>query len=235
MDAVTWIEGKNLVVTKANSLVEASYTLTLNEQRIILACVAQLDGRKPAPKGGIFVLTADEFRGHFNTDLKITYQVMEEAASRLYERDIRKIDNKTRKRMRWVYLAEYQKGEGSIKLGFSPEITPYLTMLHKSHTSYKLTEVAGLVSVYSIRLYEMLARFQDTGWFIISVDEFRDRLELNEKYSRFSNLKARVIDSAVKELSAKTSIEVNWEPIKKGRNVFRLRFEFKEKTQMFLL
>ena len=43
------------IVTKANALIEASYNLTLNEQRIILACAAKLDGRKPMPREAVFV------------------------------------------------------------------------------------------------------------------------------------------------------------------------------------
>ncbi|AKH22397.1 replication initiation protein [Sedimenticola thiotaurini] len=227
-------ETKALLVTKANSLIEAAYTLSLNEQRIILACAAQLDGRKPPPRN-TFLLTVDEFQGLFGTDPKSTYKEMEEATNRLYERDIRKIDGQTRKRMRWVYMAEYQKGEGRVKLGFSPEITPYLTMLNKRHTTYQLNEVRGLGSAYSIRLYEMLARFRDTGWFAISVDDFKERLQLVGKYPRFSNLKARVIDPAVKEIRAKTSLDVSWQPIKKGRTVETIRFSFEEKAQMELL
>ena len=237
MGAVAVVErlNTNRLVTKANALIEASYALSLNEQRIILACAAQLDGRKPLPKDNIFELTVDEFQALFNTDARNAYREMEDAANRLYDRDIRKIEKKVRKRMRWVYMAEYRKGEGRVKLGFSPEIAPYLTMLHKRFTSYRLAEVAELSSVYSIRLYEMLAQYQSTGFLGISVEDFKERLQLEGKYGRFANLKARVIEPAVRELTRKTSVDVNWTPIKKGRTVERLEFRFEEKAQMQLL
>ncbi len=237
MDAATAPGTKKLdiVVTKANALIEASYTLSLNEQRIVLACAAQLDGRKPLPKDNIFMLTVEEFQDLFGTDAKNAYREMEDAANKLYDRDIRKIDKKVKKRMRWVYMAEYRKGEGRVKLGFSPEITPYLTMLHKRFTSYRLAEVSELSSTYSIRLYEMLAQFQETGFLTITVDVFKERLQLEGKYERFANLKARVIEPAVKELNQKTSIDVTWEPIKKGRAVERLVFRFEEKAQLRLI
>ena len=237
MAAANVIEAKkpNVLVTKANALIEASYALSLNEQRIILACAAQLDGRKPLPKDNIFELTVDAFQALFNTDARNAYREMEDAANRLYDRDIRKIDKQVRKRMRWVYMAEYRKGEGRVKLGFSPEIAPYLTMLHRRFTSYRLAEVAELASVYSIRLYEMLAQFQNTGFLSISVADFKERLQLEGKYDRFANLKARVIEPAVKELTRKTSVDVTWSPIKSGRIVERLEFTFEEKSQMRLL
>ena len=224
-----------VVVTKANALIEASYTLTLNEQRIILACAAQLDSRKPLPKDNRFTLSVEDFVELFKSDPKSTYTEMEEAVTRLYERDIRKIEGKTRTRLRWVYMAEYMKGEGKVRLGFSPEIAPHLTMLHRRFTSYRLAEVADLVSIYSIRLYEMLVQYQDTGLFIVTVEDLRERLELQDKYKRFANLKARVIAPAVKELNQKTSLDVTWQPIKQGKAVHRLEFRFEEKVQMNLL
>lgn len=224
----------NSIVTKANALIEASYNLTLNEQRIILACAAKLDGRKPMPREAVFVLDVDEFVELFGSDPKNAYAEMEEAASKLYERDIRRIEGKTRKRLRWVYMAEYRKGEGRVKLGFSPEIAPYLTMLHKRFTSYRLEEVASLRSTYAIRLFEMLAQYSDTGLFLTTVADFKQRLGIEDKYDRFSNLKARVIEPAVKDLLAKTSLEISWKGIKKGKAVDRLEFRFEEKAQMQL-
>lgn len=223
------------VITKANALIEASYNLTLNEQRIVLACAAKLDGRKPLPRDAVFVLGVDEFVALFGSDPKNAYAEMEEATSRLYERDIRRIEGNTRKRLRWVYMAEYRKGEGRVRLGFSPEIAPYLTMLHKQFTSYRLHEVASLSSSYAIRLFEMLAQFAETGVFMISVADFKSRLGLDAKYDRFSNLKARVIEPAVKDLVAKTSLNVSWQGIKNGKTVERLEFTFSEKQQLTLL
>jgi plasmid replication initiation protein len=224
----------NAIITKANALIEASYNLTLNEQRIILACAAKLDGRKPMPRDAVFVLSVEEFIDLFGSDPKNAYAEMEEAATKLYERDIRRIEGTTRKRLRWVYMAEYKKGEGKVRLGFSPEIAPYLTMLHKRFTSYKLEEVASLRSTYAIRLFEMLVQFSETGLFVISVADFKLRLGLDEKYDRFSNLKARVIDPAVKDLVTKTSLDIVWQGIKKGKTVERLEFRFSEKQQLAL-
>lgn len=224
----------NKKVTKSNALIEASYALTLTEQRVILACSAHLDGRKPLPRDNVFTISAEEFVDLFDLDPKSAYAQMQEAVNRLYERDIQKIEGETKKRMRWVYMAEYRKGEGVVRLGFSPEIAPYLSMLHKRFTSYRLGEVAGLTSVYAIRLYEMLAQYQSTGFFTITVDELRLRLQLENKYERYPNLKARVIVPAVRDLNAKTSLEVEWSAEKKGKAVHRLTFNFTERAQLGL-
>jgi hypothetical protein len=40
----------NLSVTKSNYLVDASYKLTAQAQKLVLACLAKIDSRKDVPK-----------------------------------------------------------------------------------------------------------------------------------------------------------------------------------------
>lgn len=58
-------QSKELFVTKHNGLIEASYKLTLNEQRLVLLCISQLDPRKPLPKENLFTITAKDFASMF--------------------------------------------------------------------------------------------------------------------------------------------------------------------------
>ena len=57
----------------------------------------------------------------------------------------------------WVSGVTYHHGEGWIELGFSPEMTPHLVELSREFTSYKLKHTVALRSVYSWRLFELLA------------------------------------------------------------------------------
>jgi len=77
----------NITVTKSNILVEASYKLTLEEQRLILACIGQLDGRKSVPDD--IVITAIDYADIFDLSQKISYHQLTTAAKRLYVRDVR--------------------------------------------------------------------------------------------------------------------------------------------------
>src|SRR5260364_78253 len=51
---------------------------------------------------------------------------------------------------------EYDEGKAWVELRFSHEATPYLAMLRGNHTTYLLKQAAGLRSIYSWRLLEML-------------------------------------------------------------------------------
>jgi len=104
------MKNDNLLVTKSNTLIEASYKLTTNEQRIILSCIAQLDGRKPLPRGNEFSITAEEFASSFNLKIHTAYEALKDASDKLYDRDIKTYDDngKANRRVRWVYKVDYQ-------------------------------------------------------------------------------------------------------------------------------
>ena len=221
---------KEFLVAKANALVQASYKLSLNEQRLVLACVAQLDSRKPLPKDNLFTLSATDFSETYGITVDQAYEALNEASKSLYERDIKVFDGKVKERFRWVYHVKYYQGESKVCLGFSQTIMPYLTLLNKQFASYQMANVAKLRSIYSIRLYEFLIQYRSTGKLIIELGDFKQRLELDGQYSRFSNIKMRILDPAVKELQEKSNLTISWRAIRKGRTVDRLEFVFREES-----
>jgi plasmid replication initiation protein len=223
---------KDLLVTRHNSLIEGSYKLSLDEQRLLYLCIMQLDSRKPLPKDNCFTVSANQFSEIFNIDSKIVYKQLEEASKGLAERWLRTNDGKYREQFRWVFGVRYHDDEGKVTLGFSPWVVPYLTSLHKQFTSIKLSQIANLKSVYSIRLLEFLTQFKSTGKFIIDLDRFKSRLGIEGEYSRFSNLKMRVIEPALRELKEKSGLKIEWKPVKFGKTIKQLEFVFSETIEM---
>jgi plasmid replication initiation protein len=221
-------DSKDLVVTKHNSLVEASYKLTLNEQRLVLLCISKLDPRKPLPKENLFTITAKEFAAMFGVNEKTAYRELETASKDLYEQDIKTHDGKNNCQFRWVFGIKYHHNEGKVTLGFSPWVAPYLTSLHERFTRYSLKKVSGLKSAYAIRLFEFLIQFKSTGRLLIGLDRFRDRLDIKDEYKRFCDLKRRVIVPSVNELVKKSGLVIDWTPIKSGKVVTQLEFTFRE-------
>ena len=218
----------NAIVTKSNYLVEAGYKLSLNEQRLILSAIAQLDSRKPIPKDNDFTITAEEFSKTFNIPVKQAYETLDDAASRLYERDIKTYDKtaKTRERFRWVDGVRYWDGEAKVTLSFSKLIIPYLTLLHQQFTSYELKQVSQLSTAYAIRFYELLMQFIKTEERYITLERLRELLELKDQYPRFFDFKKRIIEPSITGINAKTNLDVEWDVMKKGRNITGLIFVF---------
>ena len=214
------------VVVKHNDLIEAGYKLTLEEQRLVLACIGKIDPRNGVP--GVIQVTAREYADLFGVHPKSAYLQLKEATNHLYERDIvLKGDNHTC-RMRWVSSVAYHDNQGFVTLDFSPQIKPYLSQLNGMFTCYQLTNIAQLKSPYSVRLYELLCQWRSKGERVIELSELRELLVLNSLYPRFADLKKRVIQPAVAELNAKTDLLVTVTTERQGRAIVRLLFAFQK-------
>lgn len=232
MKNVTVEPGSRKNVTKSNDLVMAAYKLTLNEQRLLLAAISQIDPRKPMPRP--ISIIAQDFSEQYGIPLKHAYEALKEATSALYERDIKTFDGRYKSRFRWVDRVDYLDGGGETKLFFTVHVQPYLVHLNQRFTTYELKRIADLTSTHSIRLFELLQQFRSTGFYAVSVAEFRELLELGPSYERYSNLKLKVIDPAIAELREKSGLLVELKTEKKGRAINRLTFKFRDDEQMKL-
>lgn len=229
----------DMEVWQSNRLVEASQTLTLNEKRLVLAAAALHDPRKPLPPKGTVELHAEDFADVFGIEARgHVYEALEDAARRLGNRWIRTIYTRKGKpaerNVRWVWLVEYRKGEGTVVLGFSPGVAPYMTMLHTEFTRFKLKQVGQIGSFYGVRLYELCAQFRKVGERTISLDRLREMLDLGDKYADIKDLRRRVLDPAIEEINRHTDLRVTVTPQRKGRRVIGFHFDITQDDQLAL-
>lgn len=229
-----------LTVVKSNKVVEASYMLTLAEQRVLLACIAQIDSKAVLTENYRFEVTASGVADLVGLDnLSNAYRDLKKAAEKLYERSVviddPDLDNPqiTQRKTRWISAIDYVPGEGKLVLSFSIGIIPYLSQLSREFTKYKLKHVARFESVYSIRLYELLVQWNSAGEREIEVEWLKRQFQVDEKYDRVVDLKKRVIDPAVEEINKHSNIWVKYGQRKSGRTITHFQFQFglKDKPQ----
>ena len=118
-----------------------------------------------------------------------------------------------------------------MKISFQPKLKPYLLQL-KKFTSYRLKYVLSLHSVYSIRLYELVKKWQVTSieetQKIIELEELRGKMgAIAKSYKRYSQFK-QLLNDAIFDLNEKTDVFISFEEIKVGRSVKSLRFKIRE-------
>ena len=226
----------NNLVVKSNALVQASYKLTLNEQRLVLLGVSMLDSRRPGIRPGFnqyegIKITAQDYAEAFHIPIRHAYDELREATLNLFERSVIQVEGKGKKTIkdRWVSRVAYHDGEGWAELSFSHHLLPHLTSLGRDFTKYRLGQVANLRSTYAVRLFEWCVRFRDQGWMVVTIDDIRKRLGI--EYARYADMRRKVIEPAVSELKTKSNLEIDWEPVRKGRAVVAVRFVFKEQEQ----
>ncbi len=230
----------NRHVNMSNTLVRAAQGLTLTEKRVMASVVAKLDSvRHWTPEKLKVCLTAMEYAETFDLALPTAYEELQSAANKLFHRYIRWIEDTRRGpkeiKMHWVAKATYHHGEGWIELVFHHEIAPHLFLLRKQFTSYKLAQASALRSLYSWRLLELIMQFKQEGQLHITTEDFAQAMEAPRSCrTNFKDLRRRIIEPAVRELTEKDGLIITWEPEKAGRRVKALHFTFKPDPQQKL-
>jgi plasmid replication initiation protein len=235
-------KGTDLVV-KDNALIEASYRLSLTEQRLILCAIVEARESQRGLRGDTFAtITAKQFVAFFpDASLDSAYHMLKDACDSLMRRQVTfgGIDEATGNpcidKVQWVSRARYVPRSALVRLRFSEEMAPLITRLEKEFTFYRLELVSKLTSVYAIRIYELLLQYRDIGKRSFDLADLKRILGLDpSEYSGrtgVSDFKKRVVDIAMKQINEHTDIRVDYQNIKDGRSVVGLLFTIKMKPE----
>ena len=214
------------LVTQRNNLIEARHKkpLTASEQKIVLTMVSMIQPTDEDFKD--YRISIKNFSEMLGLKGSVKYTQMKEIAKNLMTKTIEiPKENGGWILANWISSAEYKEGEGVIDLSFSPKLKPYMFQLKNQFTSYRLSNILNLNSTYSIRLYELMKKWQHLGKWECSVEDLRGKLGVGEGiYPRYANLKARVLAGANEEVNEKTDLYIGFNEIKKGRSVERIEF-----------
>jgi plasmid replication initiation protein len=227
-----------LRVNMSNALVTAAQRLSLAEKRVLSFAVASLNtfSHNGDADGGRVKLSAHKYAEQFGVNPNTAYDQLQACAESIITKQVWWYEEAKRGpkkvQINWLSKAEYYKGEGTVSLWFTSHIAPHLLQLKGQFTTYQLAQASALRSLYSWRLLELLSQYQSTGWRQIELNEFHHAMETPNSYrANFKDCRCWVIAPAVKELSEKDGWLIEWTPIKTGRKVTALRFEFKRDPQ----
>jgi plasmid replication initiation protein len=226
---------ENRLVTQANQVVEASYKLTLAEKRLVLLILTKIDSHPDKPAAlpeTLIEVCADDVVENFDLPRKEAYEILKDAAGRLAERwvIIDRPDPRNPKlkqtKTRWVSAISYIPDDGKVQLRLAVDILPYLTNLFGEFVSYCISQVAGMSSVYAIRLYELLVQWGSKGEREVEIDWLKKQFGIPASYDRLFDLKRYVIDPAVEQIKTHSNLDVSYTQRKKGRAVVAFIFKF---------
>ena len=225
---------KNNLVVKSNELITASYAMTVNEQRLLLACIGQIDSRTTLDNGAVFRLSVEQARDLFYTkgDQRNAYRDMQDACERLFERKVRIALPESQELLtRFVQSIVFDPENGTADLRFAYEILPYLSQLEANFTKYRLSNIVQLTSSYAVRIYELIVSWATQGQYYkeMEIDAFRELLGLGDKYKQNGELRRFVTDRAVQQINESTDFEldINFRKSKRTFKWIQLRFNQK--------
>lgn len=223
----------NKQIVKSNHVIEASYRLTLNEQRLILLCIQQIKRGQAITADTAFKVSAQEVAATYSITLDRAYTLLQEVADRLYERSlvIHKPDieqpQKNTTKTRWITAIDYLDSEGQIYLYFAPKVIPYISLLEKGFTRYNLEYIAPMTSVYGVRFYELFKCWlmgESARTRSISLQELKSILDLSGQYASIKDFKTYVLDRGLEDVNQHTDLAVSYENKRTGRKITHLEF-----------
>lgn len=221
---------KNNLIVKSNQVVEASYSLTAMEQRLILCAIAQVPIKEEVLDSVMYPISLEAV-AKLSGNEGIRLEHLREALNRLYDRSIVLRDQDKSTSFRWIQQkTETKSGELSIR--FSAPILPFLSNLNESFTKYLESDIVGISSPYAIRFYELMMQYRSVGKREISLEDLRWMFQLQDKYPIWADLKKRVIDQAVKEINQYSPYKLTIEPKKTGQKITSIVLKYQAKKDL---
>lgn len=225
------------LVVKDNSLIDASFNLSLIEQRLMLLAIVEAREIQSLTPETPIEIRATAYMEQYKTDERNVYKQLNDASRQLFNRQFSYIDRYADTDAvtvsRWVNEITYLKDRGMVVIYLNRNVISMISRLEANFTKYLLEQVSNLSSQYSIRLYELLIKFKSIGNSEkYSIDDLRSKLGLGvNEYSTMSNFKSRVLDLAVNEINKKTDIQIKYDQFKDGRKVSHILFKFIKKKE----
>lgn len=217
-----------LTISKANSFVEASYQMTLDEMRVLSLTLGVFDPLNPV-RG--FEFTVSEFCQHFpDVNPDIAYTQVQKAILKIAKRDmVLRDDEKMFVAVPFVTKRVYFKQEGRFYIEFHEDLMPYIANLKARYTKYELVNIGAFTSTHTIRLYELCSQYKTIGEREIKLSFLKDWLQISDKYDLYSNFRKWVLEPSINEINKKSDLNVSAEPIKRGRSIAALKFTIQTK------
>ena len=220
-------------VRKSNQLIEARYRLTLGEQRLILHLCSLIHSSDKDFKS--YEIRVKDFAKMFGLEKRNNiYKAVENAAKELAGKRLDISRDGKEIYVSWLSYVEYVEGSGIVKVEFHRSLKPYLLQLQEygNFTKYQVNHVVSFKSQYSIRLYELLKQKAFTAEKrkfsrCFEIESFRSILGIAvNEYEVFSNLRRKVIEPAIEEVSEYTDLEITGVHYgKTGRKVTDIIFD----------
>jgi plasmid replication initiation protein len=214
-----------MIAIQHNNLVEAKYSMTLQQKRVMIWLVSQIKPDDIDFKE--HTLGIKELIEICQLSGESSYKEIRNITFSLIEKGIRIIDitdpsNKREIQVAWLSSADYYQGK--VKLSFSPKLKPYLLQLKEKFTAINVIDLMQFKSVHAIRIYELLKQYQDIGERTLTIDEIKECCGVTGKLTKYPDFEQKILLIAQREINKKSDIHFEFERIKPSRKIEGIKF-----------
>jgi plasmid replication initiation protein len=241
-------EKKCMQIVKSNSLIQAKYRLSIQEQRIMLLAISQIAKDEELTDQKMYSVHASEFQDFTGVSLKQSYAELKQAALKLKRREV-SITEKPNGQGKheevlvagWVQSIRYIKNYSRVDLRFNHDMIPYLNDLKKEFTVFSIKNndhisLLKMNSNYAYRIYELMMQWRGTASKenicerTIDINWLRDILDLPNSYKAIGELKRRVLHPAIDDINNHSPFWLKVSDLKSGRSITHIKLTFGAKV-----
>lgn len=127
----------------------------------------------------------------------------------------------------FVLFTDYTiyKKEKKLVIQVNEKFKYILNELTENFTKFELNQFVNLTSQYSKNIFRLLKQFSETGWREFLLSDFRELLNIPQKY-RISEIDKYVLNEKILKELGNNFKNLKVIKLKNGRSVYKLRFEW---------
>ncbi|PTJ54882.1 replication protein Rep [Staphylococcus saprophyticus] len=127
---------------------------------------------------------------------------------------------------------EVDVDEQHLAISVNNDLKHILNSITADFTKFELQEMTYLKSTYAKNMFRLLKQYKSTGYLKISVEDFRERLDIPKSY-RMTDLNKNIFAPIINELSSIfKNLNINKVKAKKGRKIEWLEFTFEPEKRI---
>lgn len=233
---------RDYLVVKGNELIQQNrFELSLQEQKTVAFICSMIKPIEAMDKAnGVPFQLEYEFNIRdyckvcgIDYDNGKNYADVKEVLKHLRDRSMwLTLENGSETLVGWLAKVTTNKRSGIAKIKLDEDLVPYLFDLGQKFTQYQLYNILAMKSAFSVRIYELLKSYAFQKSKTFDLDELKRLLSVDniKSYVRFPDFRRYVLEKAQEEINELTDININFEPITKGRKVIKVKFRIDVKN-----
>lgn len=209
-------------IIKTNPIINARFDITTVQMKVFLKIIASIDQSKDdISEVQISVGELQKFVGRTSKNI---HKYLQEELVKLKQRNIFYEDENIRLDTNLLSSIIYYKKQGYFSFEIPKALKPFLLQIKENFTVFDIRNMLFLESIYAMRLYEYCKEFERFKHFEIDVEEIKERFGIADRYKNYFDFKLKVINQARTELMKNSELYFDFDEIKEGKKVVRLRF-----------
>jgi plasmid replication initiation protein len=218
---------QNRQIVISNKINEARFKMSKIEQKLFLYCVGNVNN-DPTKLGQTLEMRVKDFAEYLEISPKRVYSDIR-GITRNFASKVIDIETGFEEYIQMPVLSSVRYSSGVLFIDINQSLAPFLLELKNNFTKYSLKEILKFRSVYSIRLFQILNQYAYQEIVVFDVDKLRFMLDIEEReYKLYSDFKKDVLETALKEINANSSLSFTYKELKRSRKITSIEFKIKK-------